>query len=182
MQNSINLKNQPTAQQRDVLTKKKLLDMIQDLPDDFEIRVDIKLSDVAKAKKCMHHGDHQLEFELSTEVVTHESSLSIAAWVHADRLPTPSERIMGVVLVEREVGTVKWFNDSKGLGFILRPDGQDVFVHYEAIRGDGFRCLRAGSEVEYTLYQTSKGLQAQDVITLSEPAEEEIEEYNASYA
>ena len=66
-------------------------------------------------------------------------------------------------MVEREVGVVKWFNDAKGLGFIVRDSGEDVFVHYEAIRGDGYRCLRAGSKVEYTLYHTNKGLQAQDV-------------------
>lgn len=162
--------------QREMLTKKGLVDLLAGLPDEAEIRVDIKLNDLSRAKKCMPRGSSRLEFELAKEAEVDETGINIVGWVHGERLPNASERIMGVVLVEREVGLVKWFNDSKGLGFILREDGQDVFVHYEAIRGDGFRCLRAGAKVEYTLYQTSKGLQAQDVITLSEAEEAEEQE------
>ncbi len=63
----------------------------------------------------------------------------------------------------RETGTVKWFNNSKGFGFIERSTGDDVFVHYRAIRGDGFRTLRDGQRVEFMVTQGPKGLQAEDV-------------------
>jgi CspA family cold shock protein len=60
-------------------------------------------------------------------------------------------------------GTVKWFNDSKGYGFIQQSSGDDVFVHFSAITGDGFRTLTEGEEVEFELRQTDKGPQAADV-------------------
>jgi cold shock protein len=61
-------------------------------------------------------------------------------------------------------GTVKWFNDSKGYGFIEQPDGGDVFVHFSAIIGDGFRTLSEGEQVEFELRETDKGLQAGNVV------------------
>lgn len=64
---------------------------------------------------------------------------------------------------EREQGTVKWFNNAKGYGFIEREDGQDVFVHYRAITGEGYRKLLDGQQVEYTVVESQKGLQAEDV-------------------
>ncbi|MEH6625298.1 MAG: cold-shock protein [Motiliproteus sp.] len=67
---------------------------------------------------------------------------------------------------ERENGTVKWFNDAKGFGFITRTGGEDVFVHYRQIRGDGHKSLLEGQVVEYGLTQTPKGLQAEDVAGL----------------
>lgn len=60
-------------------------------------------------------------------------------------------------------GNVKWFDTKKGYGFILGPDGQDVFVHYSSIEGEGFRSLREGEPVEYELIQTAKGLAANRV-------------------
>jgi cold shock protein len=64
----------------------------------------------------------------------------------------------------RETGTVKWFNNSKGYGFIQRDgDRGDVFVHYRAIRGDGYRTLEEGMRVEFLVTQGQKGLQAEDV-------------------
>lgn len=66
-------------------------------------------------------------------------------------------------MAERETGTVKWFNDAKGFGFILREQGEDVFVHYSAIRGDGHRSLKEGQRVEFAVTRGQKGLQAEDV-------------------
>ena len=60
-------------------------------------------------------------------------------------------------------GTVKWFNDQKGFGFITQEDGPDVFVHYSAIEGSGFRSLSEGDAVEFQVVQGSKGPQAQAV-------------------
>ena len=60
-------------------------------------------------------------------------------------------------------GTVKWFNDSKGYGFIEQPDGNDVFVHHSAIVADGFRTLNEGDEVEFELLETDRGLKATNV-------------------
>ena len=64
---------------------------------------------------------------------------------------------------ERTTGTVKWFNGAKGYGFIEREQGPDVFVHYSAIRAEGFRNLEEGQQVEFNVEQGPKGLQATDV-------------------
>ena len=63
-------------------------------------------------------------------------------------------------------GTVKWFSDSKGFGFIQREDGPDVFVHHSAIAGSGFRSLKEGDAVEFEVTQGPKGPQAADVKTI----------------
>ena len=63
----------------------------------------------------------------------------------------------------RDTGQVKWFNSSKGFGFITRDDGQDVFVHFRSIRGEGRRFLRDGQRVAFETGQGEKGLQAEDV-------------------
>lgn len=60
-------------------------------------------------------------------------------------------------------GKVKWFDPKKGYGFIVGPEGQDVFVHYSQIQGDGFRSLKDGEDVEYELINGEKGWQAQTV-------------------
>lgn len=62
-----------------------------------------------------------------------------------------------------EQGTVKWFNSSKGYGFIQRDSGGDVFVHYKSIVGDGFKTLQEGQQVEFEVEETEKGLQAINV-------------------
>ena len=68
---------------------------------------------------------------------------------------------------ERVTGVVKWFNATKGFGFISNQDGEDLFVHYTNIRDSGgFRSLEEGQEVEFTIGEGKKGLQAQDVVAL----------------
>ena len=67
---------------------------------------------------------------------------------------------------ERVTGTVKWFNGGKGFGFIGREGAEDVFVHYTAIEGDGFRNLDEGQQVEFTVEQGPKGLQASKVVVI----------------
>lgn len=70
---------------------------------------------------------------------------------------------------DRETGTVKWFNTSKGFGFISRDSGEDIFVHFRAIRGEGHRVLVEGQRVEFSVMQRDKGLQAEDVIAAAPP-------------
>jgi CspA family cold shock protein len=67
-------------------------------------------------------------------------------------------------MAERIVGTVKWFNGSKGYGFIAREGGEDVFVHFSAIQGEGYRNLEEGQRVEFSIQTGPKGLQAADVV------------------
>lgn len=64
-------------------------------------------------------------------------------------------------------GTVKWFNNAKGYGFIGREDGPDVFVHYSAIAGEGYKSLQEGDEVEFEIVQGTKGPQADRVVKLN---------------
>jgi CspA family cold shock protein len=65
-----------------------------------------------------------------------------------------------------EQGTVKWFNDAKGFGFITRQTGEDVFVHFSAIQSNGFRSLTEGSAVQFSVVKGPKGLQAESVTVL----------------
>jgi CspA family cold shock protein len=66
-------------------------------------------------------------------------------------------------VTERETGTVKWFNDAKGYGFISRDSGDDVFVHFSAIQGGGFRSLQENQRVEFSVEDSPKGPRAVDV-------------------
>jgi cold shock protein len=65
-----------------------------------------------------------------------------------------------------ETGTVKWFNESKGFGFISRESGPDVFAHFKAIKGTGFRTLTEGQKVEFTVSQGAKGPQADNIMPM----------------
>jgi CspA family cold shock protein len=64
---------------------------------------------------------------------------------------------------DRQTGTVKWFNDAKGFGFLSRPDGEDVFVHFRSIMGNGFKTLKEGQQVSFVVAKGPKGLQAEQV-------------------
>ncbi len=77
-------------------------------------------------------------------------------------LPAGRNRFMA----ERESGTVKWFNDQKGFGFIERASGTDVFVHHSAIQGEGFKSLQEGQQVEFEVVQGQKGPAAENVTTV----------------
>jgi CspA family cold shock protein len=68
---------------------------------------------------------------------------------------------------ERKEGTVKWFNSSKGYGFISQEGGEDVFVHFQSIVGDGYKTLEEGQKVEFTVGEGEKGPQAKDVQVIS---------------
>jgi len=69
-------------------------------------------------------------------------------------------------MAERETGVVKWFNSAKGFGFIVREGKEDVFVHYSGIRGEGYRTLEEGQQVEFVVAQGERGPQAQDVVAV----------------
>ncbi len=68
--------------------------------------------------------------------------------------------------MSRTTGTVKWFNDAKGFGFIEQESGPDVFAHFSAIEGSGFRTLAEGQKVEFTVTEGQKGLQAENITAL----------------
>lgn len=68
----------------------------------------------------------------------------------------------------RESGTVKWFNNRKGFGFIQMGDGREAFVHYRSVRGEGYKSLEENQKVEFTLKEGEKGLQAEDVDIVGE--------------
>ena len=67
---------------------------------------------------------------------------------------------------EKVTGTVKWFNESKGFGFIQQESGPDVFAHFSAIQGNGFKTLTEGQRVQFTVTQGQKGLQAENIVPL----------------
>ena len=77
---------------------------------------------------------------------------------------TGSNKIEGNIMGEREKGKVKWFNNTKGFGFIEREGAQDIFVHYSAIKSEGYRTLKEGQLVEFSVGQGTKGPQAEDVV------------------
>jgi CspA family cold shock protein len=71
------------------------------------------------------------------------------------------------VMAERKQGSVKWFNSTKGFGFIQQASGEDVFVHFKSIIGDGYKSLEENDKVEFSVTQGAKGLQASDVKLIS---------------
>ncbi|MBM7059754.1 cold-shock protein [Pseudomonas sp. UL073] len=99
---------------------------------------------------------------LSVLIVLGATVLHLAINLRLKSRPTATDHPLG----NRETGTVKWFNTSKGFGFISRDAGDDIFVHFRAIRGEGHRILVEGQRVEFSVMQRDKGLQAEDVVSL----------------
>jgi len=82
------------------------------------------------------------------------------------KLATAKQKIQDINMAEQVQGTVKWFNDEKGFGFIEQESGKDVFVHYSAINGTGRRSLQEGQQVTMEVTQGQKGPQAENVTPL----------------
>jgi len=97
--------------------------------------------------------------------VTDGGHFATTDWCYARQTATAHER--GVTKLSREQGTVKWFNASKGYGFIQRQSGEDVFVHFSAIQMDGYKTLNEGQMVEFEVKQGPKGYQAENVTAAS---------------
>ncbi len=76
-------------------------------------------------------------------------------------------------MADRERGKVKWFNNTKGFGFIVREQGGEIFVHYSAIKSEGYKSLEEGQDVSFTVVESDKGLQAQDVMAEAGDADAE---------
>lgn len=96
-------------------------------------------------------------------------SSGLSAWLSIRPARTQSRpaSVATTSSVKRETGQVKWFNASKGFGFITRDNGEDIFVHFRSIRGEGHRVLKDGQRVEFSVSTGDKGLQADDVTAVS---------------
>jgi cold shock protein len=96
-------------------------------------------------------------------------SSGLSAWLSIRPARTQSRlaSVASTSSVKRETGQVKWFNASKGFGFITRDNGEDIFVHFRSIRGEGHRVLKDGQRVEFSVSTGDKGLQADDVTAVS---------------
>ncbi|EJM51826.1 cold-shock protein [Pseudomonas sp. GM48] len=104
-------------------------------------------------------GQPAVLFSLIAAVVAVFLHLAISFYKSSPVAASPSYDMSN-----RDTGTVKWFNTSKGFGFISRDSGDDIFVHFRAIRGEGHRVLVEGQRVEFSVMNRDKGLQAEDVI------------------
>ncbi|MVW88310.1 cold-shock protein [Pseudomonas sp. PB101] len=104
-------------------------------------------------------GQPAVLFSLVAAVVAVALHLGISFYKSSPAAASP-----GYDMSNRDTGTVKWFNTSKGFGFISRDSGDDIFVHFRAIRGEGHRVLVEGQRVEFSVMNRDKGLQAEDVI------------------
>jgi cold shock protein len=99
------------------------------------------------------------------DVVRSSSCLSSNPCLHHIPIELQLHQLEGICIT-MEQGTVKWFNDAKGYGFISRQNGEDVFVHYSAIQTNGFRSLQEGQAVSFNVVKGPKGWQAENVQVL----------------
>ncbi|WPN29013.1 cold-shock protein [Pseudomonas sp. P5_109] len=104
-------------------------------------------------------GQPAVLFSLVAAVIAVALHLGVSFYKSSPAAASPSYDMSN-----RDTGTVKWFNTSKGFGFISRDSGDDIFVHFRAIRGEGHRVLVEGQRVEFSVMNRDKGLQAEDVI------------------
>ena len=104
-----------------------------------------------------HHSTTPLSYKPSTTITTIQQRYQSDASISQDT--TESSNSIG----KRESGTVKWFDASKGFGFIVREQGEDLFVHFSGIRGTGYRTLEEGQRVDFVVASGHKGPVAQDV-------------------
>ncbi len=104
----------------------------------------------------------QLTLEVEADVDVLSSLRAFLKPCHNKIILTKHYR-SGTVMAERKQGSVKWFNNTKGFGFISQANGEDVFVHFQSIIGDGYKSLQENDKVEFTLAQGPKGLQASEV-------------------
>jgi len=115
-----------------------------------------------------YFANTQTQFTIPGIFVLIFLSSASSAWLSGRRtsprpMPVSSGPTPTVSTGRREGGSVKWFNASKGFGFITRDSGDDIFVHFRSIRGEGHRILRDGERVEFAVSEGDKGLQADDV-------------------
>ncbi|MBL0843685.1 cold-shock protein [Pseudomonas mediterranea] len=105
-------------------------------------------------------GQPAVLFSLAAALLAVALHLAVSFYKKSSPAAAPQNYDMS----NRDTGTVKWFNTSKGFGFISRDSGDDIFVHFRAIRGEGHRVLVEGQRVEFSVMHRDKGLQAEDVI------------------
>ena len=105
-------------------------------------------------------GQPAILVSLIAVVIAVALHLAVSFYKSSPSSPAAQSQELG----NRDTGTVKWFNTSKGFGFISRDSGDDIFVHFRAIRGEGHRVLVEGQRVEFSVMNRDKGLQAEDVI------------------
>ena len=112
------------------------------------------------------HIDQRLLLVIAFFIST--SATAIIFGIKAGTLNPETEQVPRKTFVvgdaAREHGTVKWFNVTKGFGFIVKDDGEEIFVHFRSIRGEGRRSLRDGQSVNFIVAQSDKGPQAEDVV------------------
>jgi len=112
------------------------------------------------------HIDQRLLLVIAFFIST--SATAIIFGIKAGTLNPEAEQVPRKTIVvgdaAREHGTVKWFNVTKGFGFIVKDDGEEIFVHFRSIRGEGRRSLRDGQSVNFIVAQSDKGPQAEDVV------------------
>jgi len=117
---------------------------------------------------------HQLQASTPAVLITVTALLllvssGLSAWLsnRPARSQSRPASVASTNSIKRETGQVKWFNASKGFGFITRENGEDIFVHFRSIRGEGHRVLKDGQRVEFSVSTGDKGLQADDVTAVS---------------